>query len=198
MVTCTEGGRVARISGAISAPAVHLVVVLNLTIHVAVWSRLVGRVQLVLVVSPFPPLFAVHLFTARRQLIVLRLSVLHPPFGSGRCFFPFRIVQSGWRCLTSLQYLHRTSLLVSPASCIAMPRPAAGLKWEGRERLAVDKHGMYHVPNAHQFKVPLLVASVSHTLMFCRRSLQNDIIVTRVVHRLSHFLKKVTASVQDE
>ena len=44
---------------------------------------------------------------------------------------------------------------------------------------------MYHVPNVHQSKVLLLVASISHPLILCRESLQNDVLVALIVHRLS-------------
>ena len=81
MVACTEDGRVARISGSISTHTIGLVVVLNSAIRVAVRGRLVGRVPLVLAVSPFPPLFAIRLFTVKSHLIVLRLSALPQPFG---------------------------------------------------------------------------------------------------------------------
>ena len=84
------------------------------------------RVPLVLAVSPFPRLFAIHLFTARRQLVVLRLSVLPPLFGS----MPLLLfLQDGavWQKVSDApENLNRSSLLVCPAACTAMPRPAAG------------------------------------------------------------------------
>ena len=68
----------------------------------------------------------------------------------------------------------------------------------GRAQKAVDEHGIYDVPNVYRSKVPLLVASVSHPLILCTGSLQNNIVVTLVVHRLFHFPKKATAPIQDE
>ena len=59
-----------------------------------------------------------------------------------------------------------------------------------RARKVVDVHSVYHVPNVVQPKVPPLVLG--------RKSLENDVLALLVVYRLSHFLKKVTAFLQNE
>ena len=64
-----------------------------------------------------------------------------------------------------------------------------------RTRKAADEHGMCHVPNVHQPKVPLLVADVLHPLVLFREILQINVLEALVVHRLSHFLEKVMTSV---
>ena len=136
MVTCTEDGRVARTSGAISAPAVGLAVVLHSAIRVAVRGRLVKRVPLVLTVSPFPLLFTVGLFPARRQLNVLRLSVLPLPFGPMLLLFCFQDGAIWQEVLDAPALLTPHENVCVPGSCMAMLRPATGLELEGYERLS--------------------------------------------------------------
>ena len=58
-VMCAENGKVARVSGSISALVVGLVVLLNSAISVAVRGRRMERTLLMLAVSVFPQKFAV-------------------------------------------------------------------------------------------------------------------------------------------
>ena len=50
-----------------------------------------------------------------------------------------------------------------------------------RTREVVNVHGVYHVSDVFQSKVPLLVAGVSHSLVFDRKSLEDDVFVTLAV-----------------
>lgn len=59
-------------------------------------------------------------------------------------------------------------------------------------------HGVYNVPDFLQNKVPVLVTSVSHSLVFGRESLENDVLVPPIVHHLPHFLEEVTVFIQHE
>ena len=67
-----------------------------------------------------------------------------------------------------------------------------------KTRKVVNVHGMYHVSDVVQSKVPLLVADYSHPLVSGRKSLENNVLVLLIVHCLPHFLESITAFVHDK
>ena len=150
-----------------------------------------------LAISPFPHLPTFRLFTARHLLIVLRLSALPPPVGP----MPLLIfLQNGavWQEMSDAFAVAAPHFSVGMSSCLHGDAATCDRVGVGRTREAVNEYGVYHVSNLHQRKAPLLVAGVSHPLVLCRESLQNNVLVTLVVHRLSHFLEKSTKSVQNK
>ena len=170
VVTCTEDGRVAQMSGAISAPTVSLVGVLNPAIHVAVRGWRVEGAPLVVAVSPFLCLFAVLLFGVRRLLIELRLSALSPltgPLPSLLCLQDNAV----WQEVSDTPAA--VALHVADGMSVCLHGDAA--IWDrfgvGKGRRAVDEHGVYHVSNVYKPKVSLLVADVSHPLVLFRERL---------------------------
>lgn len=67
-----------------------------------------------------------------------------------------------------------------------------------RVETVADVHGVHHVPDLTQSKVPLLVASRWHPLTFSGKRLNINILVPPVVKRLPHAFEKLMAFVQDE
>ena len=100
-------------------------------------------------------------------------------------------------CPTPLQQLHFTSLLLSPTTCMAVPRPATGLAVNEREK-SVDVHSVYHVPNVAHPKVLHLIVGGLYPLVLAWKGLENDVLLPLVVYRLSYFLDAVRAFVQDK
>ena len=149
-----------------------------------------------LAVSPFPHLFAIHLSAARRLLIVLGLSALPPPIGP----MPLLLcLQDGavWREVSDAPAVAASHVAVGVSGCLHGDTAACDRLGAGRARKIVAVHGVCHMPNVHQLKVPFLLAGGLHPFLLYRENLQNDVFVTLVMHFLSHFLEKVTASVQD-
>lgn len=68
----------------------------------------------------------------------------------------------------------------------------------GRARKAVDVRGVYYGPDTVQRKATLLLAGVTHPLVLGRKILDNDVLVSPIVHCLPHFLEAATAFVQNE
>ena len=143
VVTCTEDGRVAQISGAISAPAVGLVAILNSVIRIAVRGRRVERAPLVLAVSLFAPfIYRSPFYTARRQLIVLRLSTLPPPFGP----MPLLLcLQNGavWQEVSDAPAVLAPHVAVDVPGCLHGDAAACNRLGVGRARRAVNEYIIY-------------------------------------------------------
>ena len=66
-----------------------------------------------------------------------------------------------------------------------------------RARKLVDVHSVHHGPDVVQPKISPLVAGGSCPLVLARKRLEDDVLLSLVVYRLSHFFE-VTAFVQDE
>ena len=123
-------------SGTVSVPAVGFVMASNSAIRVDLRGQLGKRASLVFAISPFPRLFVVNFFAARRPLIVERSSAIPPPIG------PMPLVL----CI----YQGAVWKRVSDDSGVAAPHDdIAVCDWVGVEttRRTVEKHGAYHVPN---------------------------------------------------
>lgn len=65
---------------------------------------------------------------------------------------------------------------------MTMPRLVIGSELEGRETLSIDIHGVHHVSDVVQYKVPLFIGGESHPLVPGKKILENNALVPLIVY----------------
>ena len=115
-----------------------------------------------------------NLFTARRLLIVLKVSVLPPTIG------PMPLIlclqdDAHWQGVSEAPAVVSQHVAVSVSGCLHGDAAACDRLLVGRAQKSIDEHGAnIH----HQPKVLLFVAGASHPLVFCSEGLlQNDVLL---------------------